>query len=196
LKIFSKTPKGLYELFGRCNDSRYNDYIGRCNDYRCNDYIYGYTKGTPFLLTVTKLKNVRHTGDLMVRLARRYYGDVAPQASMTWPDYFEFIKNIPYNRDPHNVEFLQRPLYTLMGNRPGGDCDDRAICVGAMAILRGEPFSFVAMGRYPDKPLHHVATNVMIEGKWRHIDPTYNGQVFGKYLFPPARQMVIGAWHG
>jgi hypothetical protein len=115
---------------------------------------------------------------------------------MSWPQFFDYIKNIPYNPDPKGREYLQRPLFTLMGDRPGGDCDDRAICVGAMAVLNRQPFNFVAMSRFADKPFHHVATNVRIGGKWVHIDPTYLGQVFGKYLFPPKRQMVIGAWHG
>jgi hypothetical protein len=52
------------------------------------------------------------------------------------------------------------------------------------------------MGRYKDKPLHHVATDIFMSGKWVHFDPTYADQVFGAHLFKPERQMIIGAWNG
>lgn len=148
------------------------------------------------MLRCGQVKNVRHTGALMVRLASRYHTDVARFAGMTPPDFFNLVKKIPYNRDPTATEFLQRPYYTFAGNRPGGDCDDKAIVSGAYAICNGMPFRFVAMGRYKDKPLHHVATDMFMNGKWVHFDPTYADQVFGAHLFKPERQMIIGAWNG
>lgn len=132
----------------------------------------------------------------MVRLASRYYRDVAPFAGMSPTEFYDKLKKIPYNRDPVTTEFLQRPYFTLAGNRPGGDCDDKAIAAGAYAICNGYPFRFVAMGRYADKPLHHVATDMLMHGSWTHFDPTYSDQVFGEHLFKPARQMIIGAWNG
>lgn len=132
----------------------------------------------------------------MVRLACRYHRDVAPWAGQAPTEFYDRLKKLPYNRDPEKKEFLQRPYYTLAGNRPGGDCDDKAIVAGAYAICNGYPFRFVAMGRSKDKPLHHVATDILIGGNWTHFDPTYSDQVFGKYLFKPERQMIIGAWHG
>ena len=92
------------------------------------------------------------------------------------------------------MEFLQRPYFTFQSNRPGGDCDDKAICMGAWAALHGYPFRFVAMGRYKDKPLHHVATDIKLGTGWVHADPTYSTQVLGKYLFTPAKALVIGEW--
>jgi transglutaminase-like putative cysteine protease len=132
----------------------------------------------------------------MVRLASRYFQDVASFAGMTPNSFFDYVKKIPYNRDPHQTEFLQRPYYTIAGNRPGGDCDDKAIVSGAYAVCNNIPFRFKAMGRYNDKPLHHVATDLFLNGNWVHFDPTYVDQVFGKYLFTPQRQMIIGAWNG
>lgn len=132
----------------------------------------------------------------MVRLAARYAKDIAPYGHYSPGEFFNFLKGIPYHRDPDNEEFLQRPYYTLAGDRPGGDCDDKAICSGAYAIIHGYPFRFVAMGRSKDKPLHHVATDMRINGGWIHFDPTYSDQVMGKYLFKPEKSMVIGAWHG
>lgn len=148
------------------------------------------------MLRKGQVKNVRHTGALMVRLASRYHSDVAPFAGMAPTDFYDKLKRIPYNRDPEATEFLQRPYFTLMGNRPGGDCDDKAIVAGAWAICNGYPFRYVAMGRYKDKPLHHVATDICMNGQWVHFDPTYSDQVFNKYLFRPERSMVIGAWNG
>lgn len=148
------------------------------------------------MLRQGQVKNVRHTGALMVRLASKYFKDVSAFAGMTPNAFFDYVKKIPYNRDPVQTEFLQRPFYTIAGNRPGGDCDDKAIVSGAYAICNGIPFRFKAMGRYIDKPLHHVATDLFLNGSWTHFDPTYSDQVFGKYLFIPQRQMIIGAWNG
>lgn len=130
----------------------------------------------------------------MVRLANRYKKDIAPYAHETLQQFYDRIRSIPYNKDPKGMEFLQRPYYTLAGNRPGGDCDDKAICMGAYASLHGYPFRFVAMGRYKDKPLHHVATDIKMPNGWVHVDPTYSTQVLGTYLFRPAKAMVIGEW--
>ena len=151
--------------------------------------------GTPILST-RPLKNVRHTGTLMVRLANRYANDVAPFAHHTPQEMFDLLKRVPYNRDPVGREFLQRPYFTLRGESPGGDCDDKAIVAGAYCILHGWPFKFQAMGKFSDKPFHHVATDILLNGDWVHFDPTYSHQLFGKYLFPPARKMTIGAWNG
>jgi hypothetical protein len=137
-----------------------------------------------------------HTGKLMVQLAAKHYRDVAGLGHLSPPEFFDHMRKIPYNRDPAGEEWLQRPYYTLRGDTPGGDCDDKAICCGSYAVLCGYPFRFVAMGKYSDKPLHHVATDMLINGSWTHVDPTYHDQIFGKYLFPPARIMTIGAWHG
>lgn len=148
------------------------------------------------MLRQGQVKNVRHTGTLMVRLACRYHTDVAPYASLSPLEFYEKVKAIPYNRDPHQTEYLQRPYYTLRGQGGGGDCDDKAIVAGAYAVCNRIPFRFVAMGRYREKPLHHVATDLYLNGTWHHFDPTYTDQVFGRYLFPPERRMIIGAWNG
>lgn len=148
------------------------------------------------MLRTGKLTNVKHTGTLMVRLADKYRSDVAPFGHLTPQQFFDKIKNIPYNRDPHATEFLQRPYFTLAGNRPGGDCDDKAICIGAYAILHGYPFRFVAMAKNPNTSLHHVATDVMMGGQYVHLDPTYNQNIMGQYLFQPSRSLIIGVWHG
>jgi hypothetical protein len=148
------------------------------------------------MLRTGKVKNVMHTGKLMTQLSVKHCRDVAGFGHLSPLEYYDVLRRIPYNRDPDQTEWLQRPYFTLRGDTPGGDCDDKAICGGAYAVLCGYPFRFVAMGRYADKPLHHVATDMLINGEWTHFDPTYTSQVFGKYLFRPARSMIIGAWHG
>lgn len=147
-------------------------------------------------LTTRPLKNVRHTGTLMVRLAQRYAADLAPFAHNSPEEMFDTLKKIPYHEDPKGHEFLQRPYFTLRGDTLGGDCDDKAIVTGAFCVLHGWPFRFQAMGRYKDQPFHHVATDIMLGGKWLHFDPTYAHQILGKYLFKPERIMTIGAWNG
>src|SRR4051812_30253481 len=88
------------------------------------------------LLVVKPLKNISETGREMVRLSVAFRDDMAAYATASIPEVFGLLQRLPYRNDPEGVEFLQRPYYTLNGIGSGGDCDDKAICVGAWAALR------------------------------------------------------------
>lgn len=142
-------------------------------------------------LTTTPLKNVRYTGALMMKLAIRYQNDIAMHAHLSFSQFFDLIKNIPYKTDPKEMEFLQRPYYTLNQRGKGGDCDDKAICIGAYCAAAKIPFRFVALGRSANGRLHHVVVEVKINNKWFHIDATYSYCVLGSPMYSYARRMVI-----
>lgn len=116
----------------------------------------------------------------MGRLAREYCGDMADLASMPPCDLFEYIKAIPYRKDPDGVELLQRPLSLRLEAARGADCDDRAIAVAAWAICARYPWRIVAVSRRPDYRLHHVFTEVLIGKNYIPIDPTYSTSTFGR----------------
>ncbi len=142
-----------------------------------------------------ELVNLQQTATEMYRLASAWRDDMAPYASMSPQELFDFLKDIPFNADPDDetgegMEFLQRSYYTVTQSGPGGDCDDKAICVGAWANLRNIPFRFVAVSR-SDEPLHHVLTELYIQGVWWNFDPTYAFNVLGRPdIAYPQRQIL------
>lgn len=143
------------------------------------------------MLTVRPLLTLTQTAQEMVRLARAYKEDMAPYASFSVQELFDFLKAIPYRADPKGLEYLQRPYYTVNQLGAGGDCDDKAICVAAWALCQGKPFRYVAVSRKKDKPLHHVFAEVKIGTEWVGVDPTYSHHVLNQRP-PYARREVIG----
>jgi hypothetical protein len=138
--------------------------------------------------TTAKLKNVQQTLEQMKRLSIQYAGDVAPFGTMPLTEYYEVVKNIPYkfdlDRNGRLVEILQRPLYTLNGQGFGGDCDDKAICMGAWAHLNGMPFRFKAVGKRLNGKLHHVYSEILMNGEWVVCDATYPHNTLGHAMYP------------
>lgn len=147
-------------------------------------------------ITVRPLKNVKYTGDLMRTLSVKYCNDVAPLCHLSLIQFFDRIKKIPYKEDPKKQEFLQRPYYTLTQRGKGGDCDDKAICMGAYLAIAKIPFRFVACGKEEGGRLHHVITEALLENNngshtWVHLDATYSYNVIGKPMYPYPRRLVI-----
>lgn len=138
--------------------------------------------------SVAPLKNVEQTLAQMKRLSIQYAGDVAPYATMSIQEFYDKVKNIPYRFDLDKngrlVEILQRPLYTLNGRGFGGDCDDKAICMGAWAYLNGLPFRFKAVGKRLNGNLHHVYPEIYMNGEWLVCDATYNHNTLGYSMYP------------
>ena len=126
------------------------------------------------------LLDLKQTGAKMRWLADNFCEDMARYSSDSWLQIFDRIKALPYIPDAPLIEQVHRPFYTMNKYGVASDCDDRAICVGAFATLRGEPYEFWAVGRFPDKPLHHVLTKVYIDGVPTIVDPTYGTNIFGK----------------
>ncbi len=126
-----------------------------------------------------ELVDLQQTATEMYRIAFAWAEDMAPYASMNLQELFDFLKSIPFHADPDDMELLQRPWYTINEAGQGGDCDDKMICVGAYCNLRGIPFRFVAVSR-DHTPLHHVLTELYIQGSWQVFDPTYAFNVLGR----------------
>ncbi len=126
-----------------------------------------------------ELQDLQQTASNMYRIAFAWKEDMAEYASLNLSELFDLLKNIPFNPDPPDMELLQRPWYTLNEQGPGGDCDDKSICVGAWCWLRGIPFRFVAVSA-DDSPLHHVLTQLYIQNQWQDFDPTYSHNVLGR----------------
>ncbi len=137
------------------------------------------------------LLDVQQTASEMYRLAYAWKEDMAPFASLSLPELFDRLKNLPWRADPEGTELLQRPWYTMNQVGLGGDCDDKAIAVGAYCHLAGFPFRFVAVSRSPNSDLHHVYTEIMIKGSWLIFDPTYAYNVLGRPMGDYAKRLVL-----
>ena len=129
----------------------------------------------------------KQTGVVMHRLVKDYHMDLAAMASVPLTEAFRRIADIPFRPDPKGHELVQRPLFTL---RNGGDCDDKAICMAAYAVLTGLKYRFRAVGakKSPNQhriPLTHVWTEVridMIGEPWVICDCTYAHNILGQQM--------------
>ena len=138
-----------------------------------------------------ELTDVQQTASEMYRIASAWREDMAPYASMSLQELFDLLKNIPFQADPKDTEFLQCPWFTLNQVSIAADCDDHAICVGAWCHLRGIPFRFVAVSRSANIPLHHVLTEMYLNGNWFEFDPTYAFNVLGRPLLVYPKRLVL-----
>ncbi|MFW5920831.1 MAG: transglutaminase-like domain-containing protein [Polyangiales bacterium] len=109
--------------------------------------------------------------ELAVRTLRA--ADVAPKdargAALAVYRFAE--QHVLYVADPLHIEWIQRPLYTLVSG--AGDCDDIATLIAAMLATIGIPFRFRTIGPGgADKPEHvHVEAMIAPDGQWVSLDP-------------------------
>lgn len=140
---------------------------------------------------VRELTNVNQTAFNMYRIAYAWKDDMAAYATLNLSELFNLLKNIPFNADPVDTELLQQPFYTLNQMGRGGDCDDKAICVGAWCHLNKLPFRFLAVSTQANGELHHVLTEILYHGSWIEFDPTYRFNVLGRPLKPYTNRLLL-----
>lgn len=137
-------------------------------------------------MTRRKLIDAKQTGKFMHLMVNEFYRDMAPYASLSYPDFFDLMKSLPFNPDPHHIELLKRPMYTMKRIGPGGDCDDKSIAIGSWAKISGIPYRFVGVGMQTHKKkkilLSHVFPELYIGGNWISFDATYGFNLLGKTL--------------
>ncbi len=119
------------------------------------------------------------TGPYMHGMVQTYWRDMIPWGTLSLPQIFTVIKNIPYRPDPPLVETLMRPYYTMNGLGWGGDCDDKCIALASWAVINRIPYRFVAVRRHGMPTLHHVFTQLFVNGKWLSADATYRVNTLG-----------------
>lgn len=147
------------------------------------------------IVTSSPLIDAKHTGKIMRRMVDKFYLDMAPYAHLSFSEFFDLMKNIPFNPDPDGVELLKRPYYTMNRIGPGGDCDDKSICVASFFKIAGIPWRFVGVGNKKLGEskilLSHVYVEVYIYGKWIPFDTTYGFNIFGKTLHKYDRREIL-----
>lgn len=130
-------------------------------------------------ITRGPLQSAQATAAEMARLSVQYAADLGEKSSWPLQKIFAYVKNLPYRRDPQNVESLARPAYTMRRNFPWRDCDDKAIILGAWCSANMIPFRFLASSRRPDKTLHHVFLEAQAGAAPIILDATYPSHKLG-----------------
>ena len=147
-------------------------------------------------ITKLPLKDVKNTMKHMRFLCETYSGDVVPYLYMSLPEFYDFVKNIPYRYDLDQngqlTEILQRPYYTLNQSGLGGDCDDKAICMGAFAKASGFSYRFKAVGKHLQGKCDHVYCEIKLQGVWVPVDATYSYNTFGQLLSDYKKVVTYG----
>jgi transglutaminase-like putative cysteine protease len=120
--------------------------------------------------TVVELVDYKQTIDQMKRLVKMYSGDTVLWNNLQ--SYFDYVKNLPYQKDENKIEIVQRPAFTLAGN-DGSDCKKKAVAMAAYFEARKIPWRFIISSTRKDKKPHHVFVQFFDSGNWINADATY-----------------------
>ena len=139
------------------------------------------------IYTDSKLNGKDDSVSEIRRLSQDYAGDLSAVSiggiradQMGLPEYFDFVKNIPYRRDTAPREIVARPAILLKhGPRTGLDCKKKCTLILSWAKRRGVPARIITSSRRPDKRHHHVFPQLLINGNWTNVDATYPTYVLG-----------------
>jgi hypothetical protein len=129
----------------------------------------------------------------MERLVKTYYKDLGNHLETPFPEFYRYVANLPYRRDPKDIETISRPKFALLARWPWRDCDDKAILIGAWLYAHGVPFRFIAVSKRPDKVLHHVLIEANRAGKNELIDATLKTNNLGM-VENYTKSQPIGNW--
>jgi len=99
---------------------------------------------------------------------------------MSFKQFFNFVKNIPYSRDQKESEVVSRPKYLLTIFK-ALDCKKKSILIGSFMRLKFGPgsYRFVLSSNRPDGLISHIFTQIFDE-RWINADATYSSGQIGK----------------
>lgn len=137
------------------------------------------------VLKQAELYDKAQTAQEMYRLIEQFFtdvqrilvkrgGKVCPFASLSLPEAFDMVRNIPYRMDRPPVEVVSRPALIMKNSNLGMDCKKKAILLGSYLKYRGLPYRLIASSRRPNGRIHHVFPQVDIAGQWMNFDATYS----------------------
>lgn len=166
-----------------------------------------------YKLTEVNLESYKQTIKEIFRLSRKYFMDLLEFTyegkvlhCLSPKEFFDYIQNKEYVKDPQGIEFVNRPKISLLhaGSKHPFDCDDRTVLCLSYLMLVNEverifgrspkyEYRVLVVGRQ-DKP-HHVYCefreyNAFSWISWIPFDPTYPRNVFGKPLFDPGYKTI------
>ena len=133
------------------------------------------------------LKNRLQTARRIKHLVEQFYLDLnlcfivkgnrqTPLSKLTLREYFDFVKNIPYRKDPRPTEIVARPYYIIKHRALGADCKKKGILVAAFLRMKNFKYRAIGASTRPDEKVHHIYFQLYDTKKrtWRNVDATYS----------------------
>jgi len=131
---------------------------------------------TDKLQTARRIKHLIETFylDLQLCFISRH-GKQTSLDKLTLPEFFTFVKNIPYRRDPRPVEVVARPYYIIKHRALGMDCKKKSVLCGSFLRIKNYKYRAIGSSQRPDKRVHHIFFQLFDPEKkdWRNVDATY-----------------------
>ena len=98
-----------------------------------------------------------------------------PLSRLSLSEFFDFVKNIPYRRDPKPIEVTSRPYFILKYRNLGMDCKKKNTLICAFLRMKNLKYRAIGSSSRPDHVVHHIYMEFFDQNKkeWRPVDSTY-----------------------
>lgn len=141
------------------------------------------------------LRNKRQTIDRMFEVAKKYSSDLdsiyikknnsyVSLSRLSLPEFYEVIKNIPYQRDIEPIEIVARPriVWERFLTGKGKDCKKAAVMLGAYFNKKNIPWRLATVSTRKDRQVHHVfpQADIYLSGQFINVDATYPSMSIGQ----------------
>ena len=132
------------------------------------------------------LKNRLQTARRIKHLCEQFYADLnlafvvkdnkqIPLSKLSLPDFFDFVKKIPYRKDPSPHEIVARPYYIIKHRALGADCKKKGTLICAYLRMKNYKYRAIGSSTRPDAQICHIYFEMFdpTEKKWKPVDATY-----------------------
>jgi hypothetical protein len=133
------------------------------------------------------LKDRKQTARRIKHLVEQFYLDLknvfwqrdnklTPLSDLTLQEYFNFIKDIPYRKDPRPFEIVARPYYIFKHLKLGMDCKKKGTAIAAFLRLKNYKYRAIGSSSRPDHKVHHIYFQYFDPKTetWKNADATYS----------------------
>lgn len=96
-------------------------------------------------------------------------------SKLSLQEFFDFVKNIPYRRDPRPLEIVSRPYYIIKHRKLGHDCKKKSVLCGSYLRMKNYKYRAIGSSSRPDKKIHHIFMQLLDpkDQQWKNVDATY-----------------------
>jgi hypothetical protein len=139
-------------------------------------------------ISIEHLNNRKQTAKKMKKIANVSSNDLNEMfikknnnlkklSNLSFLDFFNFVKNIPYKKDNRPVELLTRAkrINEVIDKTGGLDCKKKAILIAAWIInnMGDKNYRFIGSSNRQDKKITHVYPEILLGNIWYPVDATY-----------------------
>lgn len=150
------------------------------------------------------LKNRLQTARRIKHLCEQFYLDLnlafvvkdnkqIPLSKLSLPDFFNFVKNIPYRKDPSPREIVARPYYIIKHRALGADCKKKGTLICSFLRIKNYKYRAIGSSTRPDGVICHIYFELYDpkEKQWKPVDATYKHyRLFEKKTDETAREVL------